>query len=549
MNRFSSHFFDNPRYSALLAHLAWLCFALAGFLFVVGPTSHFQTVVGNADRYLGFSQFILVFAAAVNASLAGILRVSKKQASQWKTFAASSRKLTVFQVVVSLVILGQTVQQITLPFDLDENQRAAAAITKSFWHEINPFRHTEVHAVAHVFAIGSMKLFGENKIAYRLPSIIFAALFLIMLNAIANRFLQPFTRLLLFSHLLVNEMVIWYLHSTRGYVSALFVTSVLLFILLEIGARGVPENTTRRVWIFSVFFALSVLTHPFTGIYSLLLLTSFCFWVYLNRHKMDRSLASYCWQLILAASIWLPLFFAVFVCVLRSLEPIANLHHGGFENFVPKVLTTLPSLGRLWALKLVGLAIVYAGASQWVRHKRLNLDLLAIFCISVFVFYGAVLSLLRVSHLEPRWFVPFIIPMVLALGEWMSRSRGPAYAAVLGGVFLMLTILPFRMQHGILDTLGILYHQPYESFLTEIREKTGPVRENCYQFPNKSMGSWAQTFHFADAPRNLLEKSDCKHFYLISLDEAPLDPPKCSPGVPFPLWAEQRCLPTHQLMP
>ncbi|MCB0418761.1 MAG: hypothetical protein H6617_08055 [Bdellovibrionaceae bacterium] len=525
MNRFSEIFFENPRYSSLLAKLAWGCCALSGFLFVVGPTSHFRAFLGDAERYLGFSQFILLFGAAVFASLSGILRVPKERTAPTRPLVARSRKLTVFQVVVSLVVLGQTVRQITLPFDLDENQRAAAAITKSFWHEINPFRHTEVHAVAHVFAIASMKVFGENKIAYRLPSIIFAVLFLVMLNAIANRFLQPFTRLLLFSHLLVNEMVIWYLHSTRGYVSALFVTSVLLFILLELGVQGVPRKSSQRIWVFSVFFALSVLTHPFTGIYSLLLLSSFAFWAYLKRHEMDRALARYCWQLILAASIWLPLFFAVFVCVLRSLEPIANLHHGGFENFVLKVLTTLPSLGRLWALKLIGLAILYAGAAQWVRHKRLSIDLLGIFFVTVFVFYGAVLTLLRVSHLEPRWFVPFIIPMVLAFGEWLSRSRGPAYAAVLAGVYLLLTVLPFRMQHGILDTLGVLYHQPYESFLAEVRQKTGPVRENCYQFPDKSMGAWAQTFHFSDAPRNLLEKSDCRHFYLISLDEAPLDPP------------------------
>ncbi|MCB0403425.1 MAG: hypothetical protein KDD51_01470 [Bdellovibrionales bacterium] len=525
MNRFSETFFDNPRYARLLANLAWGCCAVAGFSFVAGPTAHVQSLLGSAERYLGFSQFILLFAAAVFASLSGILQIPKEQRSRWKPVAVGSRKLTIFQVVVSLVILGQTVRQITLPFDLDENQRAAAAVTKSFFHEINPFRHTEVHAVAHTFAIASMKIFGENKVAYRLPSIVFAALFLFVLNVMASRFLQPFTRLLLFSHLLVNEMVIWYLHSTRGYVSALFVTSVLLFILLEVGASGVPEKSGRRVWAFSLFFALSVLTHPFTGIYSLLLLTSFCFWVYLKRHEMDRTLARYCWQLILSASLWLPLFFAVFVCVLRSLEPIANLHHGGFENFVIKVLTTLPSLGRLWALKLVGLAVLYAGAAQWVRHKSLRVDLLSLFCVSVFVFYGAVLTLLRVSHLEPRWFVPFIVPMVLAFGEWLSRSRGPAYVAVLTGVYVLLTVLPFRMQHGILDTLGVLYHQPYEAFLTEIRQKTGPVRENCYQFPDKSMGSWAQTFHFSDAPRNLLEKADCRHFYLISLDEAPLDPP------------------------
>ncbi len=496
----------------------------AGVLGVLLPLQGVQRLLGAAsnplNKYYAFALFILLLISVVSFMLMHVFENAgpKEERADQLAQPKAAKGILVFQCVASLLILAQTISQIHMPFDLDENQRAAAAVTKSFWHETTPFRHTEVHTVAHVAAILSMKALGENKVAFRLPSIVFTVLFLLVLNLFASRFLSPFTSVLVFSHLLVNEMTIWYMHAMRGYISSMFFTTILFFLLMEV-TRALPTERKQKLILFFLAFFLSVLSHPFTGIFALLLVLTLVQWLWLNRSTVGTERLRYASQLISLAVLLVPFFVVVFVCVLKSLEPIANVHAGGFEKFVDPLFQTLPALGRAWAVRVVAALLLIAGLFRLVRFKRITLDFYSLFVVNTFFFFGAVLLLLKVSHLEPRWFIPFLVPFLFWAGEWVSAIPQMAVRrGVMASLFVLFTALPFQMRHGILDRLGIWYHARYENFLEMVRRETGPVEKNCYLFPDIPMGDWAEQFYFIDSPKTPAEKAACENHYVVSLE-------------------------------
>lgn len=530
-DRFGLWYPRPERAEKLFLAMAWVAFGLGALLFVALPvrrvTDLLGPLAGTLTRYGGFGVFFLGLTGLVAWRLARFFAVlssapeSREIPSAKREWPAWARAA---QVGLSVAIGVQAVLQADLPFDLDEYQRLIGALTQSFWHEINPFRHTEVHSVSHFFANLSVKIFGPSRLAFRAPSLLFAGLFLVALGYLSRRFLSPVAGLVVLAHLAVNQMVIWYLHSMRGYVSALFVTTVLWAILLEAVER-LPERRRQRLVLFAVFFFLSVFTHPFTGIYSLVLFLSLVLWASWNADRLGRERLVYLSQLLTIAMLCLPFFAVVFVCVLRSLEPIANVHKGGYEQFLSYVALTVPAMGRLWALKALGAVVALAAVSRCLAGKSARPGLLSLFVGNTVAFFGAVLWLLKVSHLEPRWFLPFLVPFVMWAVDSVSRAESRLRPGLLVAVVALLTYFPWASRQAVLETLGIGLHARYETFLEEVRERTEPVAENCYAFPPFNMGRWANWFHFAEQPRSIAERARCRKHYLISLERGPLDPP------------------------
>lgn len=488
---------------------------------------------GGVARYGAFAIFFFAlggflcvclqrFFSAIESAPAGdpvAEPVSPRPWPQWAVW---------LQVALSLAIACQAAWQIDLPFDLDEYQRLIGGLTESFWHEVTPFRHTEVHSVSHFFALLSVKLFGPSRIAFRLPSLLFTALFLVALAHLSRRFLSPLAGLLVLAHLAANQMVIWYMHSMRGYISAMFVTTLLWIVLLE-AVEHQPlltrEAKRDRLLLFAALFFTSVLTHPFTGIFALVLFMSLIQWAAWNSDRLGKSRLIYLSQLLSLALAILPFFAIVFVCVLRSLEPIQNVHKGGFEQFLTHVALTVPALGSRWAFLGFGLLMAAVTASRVWAKTAGRAGLLTIFVTNTVCFFGAVLWLLKVSHLEPRWFLPFLIPFVLWAADSLARSPAPARPVFLALALFFLAYIPWTTRGAILDTLGITLHVRFESFLDEVKARTSPVAENCYAFPAMNMGRWANWFHFNDQPRSIAERAQCRRHFLLSLEKGSVEAP------------------------
>jgi hypothetical protein len=520
--------------------LPWLArvvfiLAVGGALFGVFlfPTRHFQALLGAQSpklaRYEDYLCFLTLFALAIAyAFKRAAYPPTKTQPTVVSAPRRASRLRLAVQILLSVLILARTGMQITAPFDYDEQVHASRLSRTSASEIAHPLQNTSFHLVATLASYESTKLFGVNKISVRLPALLFTAVWLVCLNLFSLELTGLVAVGILLGHCLTNELLVWYLHSMRGYASMLCLTFLPFWILYRFVKRGVPQLRTATLWALAITFPLPLFTHAFGGFFCLLLLCAFLVWMGREANSMTRREWRFGWSLAFIALAWVPVLSYVLLKQFIGTDSeqqvffVANTTETGAA-----CLSTLLGLARAWWLKLALVAFALVGCNELRSAWRKDLGFLAVFLGLAFIFFSGTSLFLR-TPVEGRFLLPFLPLFLLWFGEALERSlKGRGWPAVLGLAFVCFIFAPWQNSPDVFNRITQEIDQ-FQTFVETARKISGNLPSKCYSFSgDKSEVGWAKDFYFVSpqAPSTL----PCAVRYSLHFPLAD-EPPRPLPG-------------------
>lgn len=509
----------HPNLSSLFKGLSVALFLLFGALFLMVPTQSFHALTGGfaivLDKYFWFVLLGCLVTSLFSYWLSCVLCTSEHRSSAPVQVIPSSKAAWIlwFQIGISLFVFGVAVSQLSTPFDVDELQQSVYTLERSFWSSILPFRD-DIHSLAHFGSIVSMKIFGVSKESIRYPALFFLLGFLGTLFYFSYRFLSGFTTVLIYSHLATNQFLVWYFHSARGYISSLWVTLVAFMVLYSLTKGDRLGSSKGGLFLFCLALCLSIFTHPFSAVACGVFLMALLHWLYENRQSLTREQRVAGIAFLSSGFVVLPFFAFCFVKIAQRLTTNGDLHAEEITFWLSNPAMLL-GLGRIWALKLVlGLTVGILGW-LWVRH-RLKFSFSWLVVGYALGFFTSVFFLLHVHHLEPRWFLAFLLPCLIALSDTVSSL--PSKVRIPLKVALLAVLVGLPLVHGreIFDS-RVMPYAAYDQFLSEVKLKTTPIERNCYYFPEKNANvQRAEALFFFDSPKTPAQRLQClRHFTLF----------------------------------
>jgi hypothetical protein len=474
-----------------------------GFALFVFPTRHFQALLGTAATKLMKYESYFVFLTALCVVIAyaltrGAVPPNKRTPSVGAPPKRISRRRIFLQAILSVLILVRTGFQITAPFDYDEQVHASQLSHARASEIAHPLQNTSFHLLATLTSFVSTKLFGVNKIAVRLPALGFAALWLLSLNLFTLELAGPWAAGLLLCHCLSNELVIWYLHSMRGYVSMICLAFLPFWIFYRFVKVGVPRHRTATLLALALSFPLPLFTHAFGGFFCLLLLAAFFLWMGIEGNSLSYSQWQFAWKLSWVALAWVPLLGFVLLkqFVGTDSEQQVLFVTGASASAWHACLIKLFGLARLWWLKLALTLTVVVLLSEIRLGWRRDLGFLSLFLILALVFFEGTSASLHTT-LEGRFLLAFLPVFLLWIGEAVDRIPAPfsrmATYMVAAACFLWA---PAQNGPAIYNEIT-LQIDTYQHFVETARRLSGNLPGRCYTFSgDKSEVEWAENFYF-----------------------------------------------------
>jgi len=303
------------KHSSLYLSLFFAIVTIAVFLFfpLSSVTPHLIAIYKGLPAYYEF-----FMAASLGAAVFFFLlhRVFLKPASPIPATnqTATSPKITWLHWVISVVILAQAILLLGTPLGIDEHVHGVKMAMGHVLMELNPLPNfaTQNHIVAQLLAIFSIKTFGVSKIALRLPAILFTLGLLWVLLTLGRRALSSFSLSLLLLHLCANQMVMWYAHSMRGYISMILVSTAMFLIVLE-AIRNPLRSPEYKILLFTILFLLSPFVHFFAALFCFLILLSLVVWLNLERDRLEPQKQQFFRKLIERSLLCLPVLAVMFI--------------------------------------------------------------------------------------------------------------------------------------------------------------------------------------------------------------------------------------------
>jgi hypothetical protein len=489
-------------------------------LFVL-PSRSFQSLLGAAGA--GLSPFqTAALIASLGITVVGFLlyRVSQPAIAAGSTpqTIPTSRVILVLNLMLAALVVGRAISQINGPLDIDENIHALSIAQHRIAQELNPINtdpriYSQNHVAAQLLSIVSVKLFGLNKLAVRAPSILLTGLLLAALFTLCRGVGGSLITTIVLSHFLLNQLVIWYFHSARGYVAMMVLTIVPFLIVWDFTLKRRPGEPWRMA-LFAFCFLCAVFTHLFGAIFNGLLFLSLLTWMAAHREELDETARHYGAKLLTTALFIFPVYGFVIAHNLLFLSRIGDLNAGSPPNIAESLLGAF-GLSLSWQGKLLTILLVGLGLHSIFNDRKWLKSLPAIFTLVTFAFFFTAITALRTRVFEPRFVLAFLPPLLFWIGEAVLRIRGrgarTAILVIFGGAlivspFLSTAALYRRISYDMSD---------YDHFLKTVRERAQPVAENCVTFYGQDdVVIWARDLYFGDALNAKSPTAPCpKHFY------------------------------------
>lgn len=478
------------------------------FIFAV-PTRNFLNLAGSigefAQRNYGAGILLFGFGAMLSFLGANLFGPATKRTPLriqpgFPKSLAVNRRITYFNLFIGALILIRAGIALNSPLDIDENVHAREISQGRVANEINPIKtnsnvqNLQNHVVPQLLSYLSMKAFGVNRFAYRLPALLFTALTLLAIWYLGGSVLSPFTTMLLGLHLLANELVGWYFHSARGYAAMILFTAVPYLLTLQ-ALRRPKKVGTREYWLLGVCFLLAAFTHLFALLFNGLLAVGWIAW--LNLHPAGPSSKPLRRMLVIGLGM-LPLFAFIGFHQMMFLQNLGDLQSGQMPEFSERFFQFF-GFAFSWQRSLLAVAgsvlFVWAVRGEYPWRDDFHLLFLGATAFTL----GVTVFALKVRTIEPRFMLAFLIPTVVGISE-LVRFFTPRFRAR-GGLALvvgLIAIAPFISAKAL---NGHLTHQlrDYDDFIKSARAMTSPVSRNCYTFSGKEdLALWARDFYFAD---------------------------------------------------
>ncbi len=513
----------SSRMTLLLNSLSALTLAIAGTLFLSGSSRillrKLGTVAPTFTTFLPLMVFVLttagvlcylwgkVFAAEENSTIAPSpipLRISP-----------ATKGIVILQILLSLAVITRSLLQIQVPLDWDEHEHVSQLAGGDAWASMNPFRGSEVHSIAAMASFVSMKIFGPSKVAARIPAILFSVGFLIVLNLLFLRYASPVASIFCLATLAGNLMVIYMMHSMRGYAPMLcFSTLSLLFVLDFIAGRKI------RLPAFALVTGIAIFCHSFAGLFTALLFTALLFWLYQNRKKLPAESLRLGNKMLAVQFFWLLVFASVSVFVLLHLRdtgfalPQGEVPAWVFE-MAPYRLFSLFGLVRMWEIKLFLFLMLFLLGIRLLQ-PRTKATSFPVLLLVITTFSMLCLSqLLHIPLLEGRMLTPFLVIFLWWAGETIDQVSSKPLKRVLFVVALSLLVLPFHLHHDADD--GVPEHfADHEKFAAKVYSIVSGFPDRCFSFSGDPAGvKYAANFYFLKERQITLQDDCAHHFHLF----------------------------------
>ena len=427
------------------------------------------------------------------------------------------------------IILLKVLFSLGTPLDIDENIHAREAAEGRIRNELNLLntdpkaQFLQNHVLPQFFSIVSLKVFGINKFAYRLPAFLFTALLFVALFRLGD-FLPPLALTLLLAHWGTNGLAQWYFHSARGYAAMMFFTAVTFLIILGFIKKPSPLSR-NRIGLFTAAAVLGCFTHLFAILFNSILIFSFLIWLNLNRSYLAPKTFHRAKTLVFVGLALIPIFAFVLVHHLIFLHRLGDLNSAALPNFSHSLIEVL-GFAYSWQAKAFLVTLVAAIFYGFRKRIKFRSDFVTVFLATTLVFFTAAIGALHVRVFEPRFLLAFLLPTILWLGEFIRvplASRQKALVAAI--LFVVLALFPRFSSHSIYANL-VLNVEDFDHFITETRGLTAPVADNCYSFSGKfDLAAWARDFYFADVTKAKTVNWTCRHSYHLEISPTP-DPEK-----------------------
>lgn len=479
----------------------------------VSSALHASLTVLDATAAIIFLGAILYLAARVlrdspAASVAEPEKITSREPGRDKA-------LKVFiTVTLSFAILTQAVIGLDRAMDYDENDQTVTAILRGGVPPITSYYFGSLnHFVAQATSYASIQTFGKSIRAARFPSILFSILFLAILSWWCVSRLHWFPTLLLFAHLTVNQYVIWYMHSARGYISSMFFTVCLYFLVLEI-----YENRKQLSIGFAILAvllsALASLSHNFAALFCLLLAVAIL--VRGRILKIDtHPVVTWICRIIVVLSL--------IVCS-RLFFVLLRMHRLNFFQYgAHSVWSAGLSFGfvnTLFARIILAIVLLFAIANQTLKPPKLASVFFltsALVFFSLFLFFG-----IPTAYSHGRFFLCFLAPFVLWVAneiETTGKSQKQTWIARL----LCLSIFVFLPGFYHPEKVSIMFYGDYRFFNTFVRKSTKLMEDSprpCLFIHSSGIfAQWSTSFYFAGIKHVRERSPECANYFTMNFLE------------------------------
>jgi hypothetical protein len=504
-----------------------LCFLFGSLIFVVLPMRAVQTWLNHftfkVSNYYNLALFVLLTGCIGSHLLARILRNSHLKGSCTTEQTISTRKpwlLIAFQIIASLYLIVRTTHEVlTGPLDTDESYISAELSQPHPQSVIDPRLSTRNHALSTLAGFFSSRLFGLNEITIRYPSLIFTAFFLIILNLYCLRYASPFTTLLVFTHLSVNQLTLWYFHSMRGYVAMMAFTLSLLYLT----RRALDEKKITKLQFATLILVtiLAAFSHTFGGFFVICLMLGLLGWLAFqkeNHPNVFRQTA----RLTAVLGLALPLIALIALSQANAIKALGLFNTGKLPDFSFETLRVLGIPGRQWAV-LAWFLVAALVISPWTRRLRRSPSLISSLLLSSFVFILGLVWALEVVILEGRMLLALLIPFLLWVGsaienieETLPRRSLMVYAT------LVLVLVPLTGKPELYNVNPEILSD-YKQFIRRVREATQRGGPACFTTSGAPWAvKWTEGLYLAD--RMASKAKDCRTYYHLFFEAE--DPPQ-----------------------
>jgi hypothetical protein len=517
-------------------------------LFLLGGTRSFEEWFGQGrdpiQRYEGFAVFVFILGAAASYALYLIFR-RWESVSPTPVAIRAKRKINLAALgvgtILSVLIFALTLSQVQGPMDWDEVARTSELARGNSLSVIHPFT-TMNHPIATALSWGTMKLFGVSKVGVRLPALAFTLAFLGLLLVEGSLWLSTFTLALLLCHFASNELVVWYMHSMRGYISLMLFTGAIFFIVTS----ALKEETfsPKKQLALSLLVGACLFTHTFAAVFCLVFALSLLSWLALNLKNISSGTLDAGVRMLLVFFAWLPILAVVFGFHVAVLDNTGFIHAETHSDHLPAYYALTRSamvLGapRVWFVKVLFLASVCL--IGWRIRRNSFRDFLTVNVLVSALFIPMALWLLGAVVLEGRMLLAFLLPFLVWVGESLTElPKGRLRTAAYGAVFFWFTVPPLLCAKGLME--GDLQHfRESEQFAAEVQQHLGRVPKRCLTYAgDPDSVHYTRYFYLFNQP----ELGACPGRYLLFFSKGqfgkvfPLDP--VIAGAVHPVYSDNK---------
>jgi hypothetical protein len=509
----------------------------------------FQAFLGaHADEWNSRINFLL-FACLISGVTAWMFKMivlrleTGATSTKVRSFSLPAKKqkwLAPFLILFSTIIVARAAWDAqATTYEWDELMAVAQIPSVGYWKAISLANWT-THPLALAVSDLSSQLFGSSRLAVRLPAVIFTAALTAVVSLLCYRFASPMTTVLVFFHLAANQTLNWYFHSIRGYVSAMASSLFLLFAFL-MARENSPGKSKFWLISFGMCFGIPIFSHLFGGVFSVSLFFAILLWLFFDRERLSDEQIKRGLQLLTVCVPWIPVLGLIFLLQAREFSDYLK---ADTISFSVNDLLSLFAEPFLWVSKLVLIFYVFAigfgGAT-----KRPYSRFLVLFLATTFVLLVGLVQTMHIAFLQPRYFLPFFIPLLFVIGETIAGVPNPHLRRILfASLFLLMGVVPWRASSAINEAASSA-HAKFSDFIKATEKMTAPIEQNCYQFSgNPIYAGFAERIHFR---RSLpLASGACKSRYLLHFGLGPYDPipldPKFNALTPLYKDNEERML-------